>query len=197
MTRKSLFIGSAVAVALAAGALAYGSSATAQPYGPGRMGPGYGPGMMGQGYGPGYGYMHGPGMMGPGYGPGMRGNFGPGDCPGNGPGYGMMGPGYGPGWMHRGRGYGPGYGRHMWGQGFYGQQQQQQQQQANLNLSIDDVKSQLERWLAWRGNSRLKLGDVKEKDADTIVADIVTKDNSLVQRFTVNRKTGWYQRDGS
>ena len=29
-----------------------------------------------------------------------------------------------------------------------------------------------------------------------IVADIVTKDNSLVHRFNVNRHTGWYARDG-
>ena len=179
MTRKSLFIGSAVVVALAAGALAYGTSATAQPYGPGMMG----------GYGPGYGYMHGPGMMGPGYGygPGMMGRgYG---MMGPGYGYGMMGPGYGHGWMHRGPGYGPrGYGP-GYGPG-YGAQ-------ANLNLSVDDVKNQLERWLTWRGNPHLKVGEVKEKDADTITATIVTKDNSLVQSFTVNRKTGFYQRDGS
>jgi len=180
MTRKSLFIGSAVAVALAAGALAYGSSAIAQPYGPGMMGQ--------QGYGP--GYMHGPGMMG--YGPGARGNFGPGNCPGYGPG--MMGQGYGPGWMHGNRGYGPGYGRHMWGPGYYGQQQQQQQQ-ANLNVTTDTVKAQLERWLTWRGNSRLKVGDVKEQDANTIVADVVTKEGSLVQRFTIDRKTGFWRQD--
>jgi hypothetical protein len=181
MKRKSLLIGSAIAVALAAGAFAYGSSAAAQPYG--------GWGMMG----PGYGYMHGPGMM-HGYGPGPRYGRGPGygprggygACPGYGPG--MMGPGYGPGWMHRGRGYGPGYGRHMWGPGAYSQQ-------SNLNLSVDDVKSRLERWLTWRGNSRLKVGEVKEKDANTIVADIVTKDNSLVQRFIVERKTGIWRRD--
>lgn len=177
MTRKSLFVGSAVAIALAAGALAYGSSVSAQPYGPGMMGPGYGPGMMGPGYGP--GYRHGPGM---------RGGYGPGDCPGYGPG--MMGPGYGRGWMHGGRGYGPGYGRHMWGPGYSGQPQ------GDLNLSTDDVKSRLERWLAWRNNPRLKVGEVKEKDDSTIVADIVTKDNSLVRRFTVDRKTGFYRPDG-
>jgi len=189
MTRKSLFIGSAVALALAAGAFAYGTSAAAQPYGGwGMMGPGYGymhgPGMM-HGYGPGPGYGRGPGYGArggdwacPGYGPGMMGQ-------GYGPGYGrgMMGPGYG-------RGYGPGYGRHMWGPGYYGQKQQ-----ANLNLSVDDVKNRLERWLTWRGNSRLKVGEVKEKDANTIVADVVTKDNSLVQRFTIDRKTGVWRRD--
>jgi hypothetical protein len=62
-----------------------------------------------------------------------------------------------------------------------------------LNLSTDDVKGYLDRWLEWQGNPRLKLGDVKEKDADTIVADIVTKDNSLVQRFVVNRRNGYFR----
>jgi len=61
----------------------------------------------------------------------------------------------------------------------------------DLNLSNDNVKNYFERWLAWQGNPRLKVGDVKEKDADTIVADIVTKDNSLVQRFVVNRRNGY------
>ncbi len=34
-------------------------------------------------------------------------------------------------------------------------------------------------------NPRLALGEVKEKDADSIMADVVTKDNSLVDRFIV------------
>ena len=59
------------------------------------------------------------------------------------------------------------------------------------------MKTRVERWLAFRGNPRLKVGDVKEKDADTITADIVTKDNSLVDRFIVNRHTGAYSRDNS
>jgi hypothetical protein len=63
----------------------------------------------------------------------------------------------------------------------------------DLNLTADAVKAQAERWVAWQGNPRLKVGDVKEKDADTIVADIVTKDNSLVQRFAVNRHSGVVQ----
>jgi hypothetical protein len=87
--------------------------------------------------------------------------------------------GGGPGWMHGGR-----------GPGWYGQQ-------GDLNLKVDDVKARLERWIAWQGNPRLKVGDVKEKDGDTIEADIVTKDNSLVQRFTVDRHTGIYRRGAS
>jgi hypothetical protein len=120
------------------------------------------------------------------YGPGMMGGYGGGYGPGYGPG--MMG-GYGPGWM-MGGGYGPGWGPGMmggYGPGNYGGQ-------GNLNLTTDNVKAYLERMLAVQGNPRLKVGDVKEKDADTIVADIVTKDkDALVQRFAVDRHTGFYR----
>lgn len=101
--------------------------------------------------------------------------------------WGMMGPngpwgGYGPPTMHSYmmRGYGP------WSWSPWSSSR-------DLNLSVDAVKAQAERWVAWQGNPRLKVGDVKEKDADTIVADVVTKDNSLVQRFSVNRHTGFVQ----
>lgn len=93
----------------------------------------------------------------------------------------MMGPGMmGPGMMmpngcpHCGM---------MWGQ-----------QRANLNLSIADVKANLEQWLKWQGNSRIKLGQVTERDADTITAEIVTADRSvLVERYAINRHTGFYR----
>ena len=43
-------------------------------------------------------------------------------------------------------------------------------------------------------NPNLKVGDVKEKDADTIVAEIVTKQgDSLVQRLDFNRHNGYVQ----
>ena len=130
---------------------------------------------------------------GPGWGPGgMMGGGGPGNCPGFGPGGGQgWGPGYhmrgwggGPGMMGWGYGRGPGYGPG----GQAGQ---------TLNLTTDDVKARVERMLAWRGNPRLKVGEVKEKDADTITADVVTKDNSLVQRFIVDRHTGFFRPDNS
>lgn len=61
-------------------------------------------------------------------------------------------------------------------------------------LSTDDVKNYFSRWIAVEGNSRLKVGDVKEKDTDSILADIVTKDDSsLVQRFIVDRHNGLYR----
>jgi len=140
---------------------------SAQPYGPGMMG-GYGPDYGMMGGG--YGGGYGPGMMGGGYGPhgGMMGGYGRG---GYGPGYGMMG-GYGPG-------YGPGA-------------------QGDLKLTTDNVKSYLERMIAVQGNPHVKVGEIKEKDADTITADIVTKDkDALVQRFEVNRHTGFYRPEGS
>ena len=121
------------------------------------------------GYGPG---MMGPGMMGPGMmGPGMMGPgmMGPGMM-----GYGMMG-GCNPNMM--GWGYGP-----------------QQPQQTNLNLSTNDVKAYLDRYVATLGNPHLKSGPVTEKDSNTITADIVTTDKeALAQRFNVDRHTGYWQ----
>ena len=120
-----------------------------------------------QPYGGGPGWMmgggYGPGWMMNGYGPGMMGGgYGPGGMMG-GPGWGG---GYGPGWMH---GYGPGYGR-------------------ELNLTADDVKNYLEQMIQ---NPRLKVGEVKQTDDNTITATIVTKDKeAIVQKFAVNRHTG-------
>ena len=133
-----------------------------------QYGPGWmGPGMM-YGYGPGGGY--GSGWMGP----GMMYGYGPGG-----------GGGYGPGWMMGG--YGGGYGPGMmygYGPGNYGNQ-------GDLNLTTDQVKSYLEQTIR---NPNLKVGNIKEKDANTIVADIVTKQgDSLVQRLDFNRHNGFVQ----
>lgn len=179
-----------IAAVAGAAIIAFAHPANAQPYGPGMMG-GYGPGygMMGGGYGPGYG----PSMMGgygPGYmmGPGYGGGYGPGMMGGGyGPGYGpsMMG-GYGSGNM-MGPGYGGGYGPGMmggYGPGYYGNQ-------GDLKLTTDQVKAYLGSTIR---NPNLTVGDVKEKDADTIVADVVTKQgNALVQRLNFNRHNGFIQ----
>jgi hypothetical protein len=162
--------------------LVFGGVESASAHNPGFGGPGYfmGPGMMGPGYGmmgPGYGMMGpGYGMMGPGY--GMMG-----------PGYGMMGPGYGmmgPGYGMMGPGYGMMPGQGM--MGFVGPSRQ------GADLSTDDVRTTLERWLAWQGNPHLKVGDVKEESADVIVADLVTQEGSLVDRFKIDRHSGLMQR---
>lgn len=165
--RARTLIGAGLAVALAAAA-AWGYQSTASA----------------QPYG-------GWGMMG-GYGPGMMGGYGPG----------MMG-GYGAGYGHM-RGWGDGPGAGPWncpafaranGPGYSPEGSAQDNQK--LNLTTDNVKTRMERWLAREDNPRLKLGDVKEKDADSITADVVTKDNSLVDRFIVDRHTGFVRRDNS
>jgi hypothetical protein len=58
-----------------------------------------------------------------------------------------------------------------------------------MNLSVEDVRSYLDVQLERLNNKRLKVGEVKANDG-TITADIVTVDNSLVQRLKINRRTG-------
>lgn len=139
-----------------------------------------GPAIAQQYYGGGYG----PGWMGPG----------------------MMGGGYGSEWMGPGMMYGSGYGPGGMGPGMmYGYRHGyggdaddwQAPQRADLNLSVDQVTSHMQRWLRARGNSHLRLGAVTEKDANTITADIVTVDkDGLVQRYDINRHTGFTQPEG-
>ncbi len=132
--------------------------------------------MMGQGMGP--------GMMGPGMGHGMMG-YGMGHgMMGYGMGHGMMGPGMGHGMM----GYGMGHGMMGYGMG-HGMMQPLRQ-----DLSAKDVKHMMEHRLAWNGNPNVKVGKVEEKDDDTIVAEIVTQNGSLVQKLEVDRHTGWMKR---
>ena len=58
-----------------------------------------------------------------------------------------------------------------------------------MNLSVEDVRSYLDAQLEHLNNKRLKVGDVKANDG-TITADIVTVDNSLVQRLKISPRTG-------
>lgn len=110
-----------------------------------------------------------------------RGPFGY-DGYGRGHGYGMMmqqGPGFGPGMMmQKSRGFGP-------GNCAYGQTQA-----LATPLTVDDVRENMEQHLKWRGNDRLKVGTVSEKDDNTISAEIVTVDDSLVRKIEVDKTTG-------
>jgi len=94
-----------------------------------------------------------------------------------------MGYGMGPGMM-RGYGHGPymgmGYGP-CW----------QHQAALEKDLTPDDVKARMQRWLDRLGNDRIKLGKVEAADDDTITVEIETVDNSLVQKLAVDRHTGW------
>lgn len=58
-----------------------------------------------------------------------------------------------------------------------------------MNLLPDDVRGYLASRLERLNNKRLKLGDVKS-DNGIITADIVTIDNSLMQRLRIDPHTG-------
>jgi len=141
--------------------LVIGAATSASAHGSGGS---QGWGMMGPGSGSGYGWcpddMMGHGMMGQGMGPGMM------------MGHGMMGQGM------MGQGMGPG----MMGQG--------QMQPLREDLSVADVRHMMEHRLTWQGNPDHKLGKIEEKDSDTIIAEVVTKDGSPIRKFEVNRHTG-------
>jgi hypothetical protein len=174
--RKAIFISALSLLVLALPF--YGGEVTAQ-MGPGMMHHGYGmgPGMMGGGgyggwycpycgqrMGQGGGYGMGPGMMGP----GMMG----GGMMGPGMGHGMMGPGY--------RGYGP----------QYAPPPGPQYQQPQKPMEEKNAKAMLENYLASMRNPNLKLGEIKDVGY-AFEAEIVTKDNSLVDKILVDKATGW------
>jgi hypothetical protein len=128
-------------------------------------------GMMGQGCGgPGqaqHGKMGGQGGMGHG---GMMGGQG-----------GMMGQGQGCG------------GQGGMGQGGMGQGGMGMSGPMAEDISVAGVRNFMQHRLEAMGNPNLKLGEIVEKDEDTITADIVTQDGSLFRSFIINRHTGAMQ----
>lgn len=158
--------------------------------------------MPGSGMGPGMGSGMGPGMgSGMGMGPGMM--QGQGMIQGQGmPGYGSMGPGMmhpgmmGPGMMGPGM-MGPGMmGQGMMGQGMMGQGMMHPGMIYGMpgryeqEIAPEQVREMLQRRLDWHGNPRLKLGEIKPTEHGEILADIVTREGSLVQRLAIDRRTG-------
>lgn len=105
-----------------------------------------------------------------------------------GPGGGMMGQGPGSGMM-MGQSGGPGM---MSGQGAIGLDSGVVT--PIRHLSTDDVRHFFEHRLKLIGNDRLKLGAVTQKDDDTIVVEIVTIEDSLVDRLHVDRHSAAIQR---
>jgi hypothetical protein len=61
-------------------------------------------------------------------------------------------------------------------------------------ITVERARAMLEGVLAWHGNPRLKLGTVEEQNEETIVAEILTVDDSLVQRLAIDRATGTFRR---
>ena len=169
--RKLMLVGSMVIATASAPALAQQSQQQMPMMGHGTMIGGQ-PGMMGGQQGMMGGQQ---GMMGSG--------MGMGGCP-------MMGGMMGQGMPMMGAGMGMGMGCPWCGPGMMGSGYATPQ--VNVNLSVSDVTSYLERWVA--GNPNIKVANVVEKDANTITADIVTKDkDALVQRYTFDRRSGFYQ----
>lgn len=107
--------------------------------------------------------------------------------PGYGRGYGMgYGMGYGPmhGYMNGGTGSG-------WGAGGYGNGPCWfSPGTTGEKVTKDSAKKLLENRLAYWQNPNLKVGKIVEKD-DYFVGEIVTKDNSLVQKLQIDKNTGF------
>ena len=101
---------------------------------------------------------------------------------------------HGPDSQRSGQGQMPMMGHGMMGQmpmmGGYGRGQMQP---LRRDLTAEEVKHMMEHRVDWAGNPNLKVGKITEKDADTIVAKIVTKDGSLVRKIDVDRHTGRMQ----
>ncbi|PJK29036.1 hypothetical protein [Minwuia thermotolerans] len=175
MTTKSTFvtaIAAAVAFTVSAAASAHERGDWPGRGGPGMMGQGMNPGMMSQGMNP--GMMQGPCPMG---GQGMMQGHGMMQGRGMMQGQGMMG----------GHGMMGGQGSGMMGSGMMGAAGMAALRQ---DLTVDEVRHILGHHIEWQGNPNLKLGTVEETDEDTITAEIVTRDDSLVRRLEINRHTG-------
>ena len=63
-------------------------------------------------------------------------------------------------------------------------------QKPALNLTADQAKTLVSAKLIMKGNDRLTVGEVTEKDSDTFIVNIVTVDNSLVKQVEVDKNKG-------
>jgi len=61
----------------------------------------------------------------------------------------------------------------------------------DLDLSADEAKTLVEARLIMRGNDRLKVGQVTQKDDDTYLVDVTTVDDSLVRQIEIDRDSGF------
>lgn len=79
----------------------------------------------------------------------------------------------------------------MGGQGMMGQGTMPMMSAAPAaSLDPDQVRPHLEHHVSMMGLPNLTLGSIEEQDDDTLVADIVTRDGTLVQRLAIDRHTG-------
>ncbi|HOP15897.1 MAG TPA: hypothetical protein PLY75_11640 [Gammaproteobacteria bacterium] len=61
----------------------------------------------------------------------------------------------------------------------------------DLNLTVEQARTLMQARLIMRGNDRLKVGQVTEKDDKTLLVDIVTVDDSLVRQVEISRDSGF------
>jgi hypothetical protein len=94
----------------------------------------------------------------------------------------MMGPGNG-GYM-----MGPGYGNYMMGPGYGNCWGNTTGTYEGKSLTQKDTESILKNYIG--GNPNLKIGEIKDKQT-YFEGTIVTKDNSLVARYGIDKDTGW------
>jgi hypothetical protein len=114
--------------------------------------------------------------------PGMMGGQGGWYCP-------YSGQWMGPGMMGKGM-MGPCMGgQGMMGKGMMGSGHGQQQQ-LQKPLEEKDARAILENYITNMKNPNLQLGKIKDAGT-TFEAEILTKDNSLVDKIMVDKKTGW------
>jgi hypothetical protein len=147
-----------------------------------KINPDVGRGLMGRGR---MGY----GMMGP------KGYGGFSNCPhqgyesGYGMGPGMMGSGMMDPGMMGPQMMGPGRGRHMM-PGGSARNYPPQYQQRKGPLEEKDAREVVENYLKSTRNPNLEIGNITEA-GDVFEAEIVTKDNSLVDKVLVDKSSGW------
>jgi hypothetical protein len=58
-------------------------------------------------------------------------------------------------------------------------------------LTLDSAQKVVQQRLTWMGNDRLKVGKVEAKGDTAFTAEIVTLDNSLVEKLEIDAKTGF------
>ncbi len=163
---SAVFLFIAFAQAQPAGSQSYGISPEGDWYYCPHCGSYIGPG-HGQGYRP---HMMGPGAMGYGMGPHMTGR------------------GMGPGMMHRG------WGRGRRGSPCYGYQcpyrgNDPMYKQSREPMEQEEARNRVQNYLDTRRNPNLKIGEIEDKEK-VFEISIVTKDDSLVDKLLVDKRTG-------
>jgi hypothetical protein len=61
----------------------------------------------------------------------------------------------------------------------------------NLELTSDEVRTLVASRLIYRGNDRLKVGEITEGEKNTFNVEIVTLDDSLVEVLSISSATGF------